>query len=140
MFAKENAVTRSNFFTVIFRVVAGWGVGYFATLLLTQGMSASEGYAWLSGWWLAAYLSRDCEIRLRQAIYLFIAAFLIAGLYQAFVFVTRQDEIGFPYTAIKVLIQGLIFASPAYFSAVWSRVERLIGAVPSAQSSGTTMT
>jgi len=111
-------VNLSLSYRVIFGVTVGWVVGYFATILLASGMSAAEGYAWLSGWWFGAYLSKGTAIRLKQALLLYAVALFVAILGQAFYVLSRHDEVGFPYTAIKIAVQGFIFASPAYFSAV----------------------
>lgn len=123
MFVKEDAMIRSGFYDSVIRLVIGWGVGYFLVRLLTSGMSATEGYAWISGWWLATCLARGRKLRLRHGIYILVAAVIVSVSWLIFGVMTDGDEIGFPYTAIKLLVQAIILASPAYFGVALDQIE-----------------
>lgn len=102
---------QSNFSDSAIRLIMGWIVGYFMIRLLTNGMFAAEGYAWISGWWLTNCLEMGLALRIWHAFYLLVMCFAVSVSWQVFDVISNSVDIGFPYTAIKLLVHAIVFES-----------------------------
>lgn len=92
-----------------------------ATLALAKGLSAVEVYAWITAWWLCAYVSSKLDIS-------FLASILGGGIYFiVFVVVLSGQDFFYRYIGSAsvfgvfgvfgvAVLQSMVFANPVLFN------------------------
>ncbi len=99
--------------------VISWGIGYFMTLALSNGLSSGGGYAVVVGWWLCAYTASVFSVSLLASISLGAIYFLMfivsASAGKSWLY---HDVASLPLLSILEvgLLQSLFVASPILFN------------------------
>lgn len=105
-----------------------WGVGYWVTRFVADGMSAVDSYALLMGWWLTAYVSSRFALSIATAVSLFFGywmLFIIAALTGQTWFYKDALEITFPAVLWIGLLQASVIGSPILFDRIFQRVSQV---------------
>ena len=105
-----------------------WVVGYGATQILGEGLSAISAYAALVGWWLTAYVSSRLALPVASALPLAVAAFslfLLAAVNGQDWF--YRDVSLLPFSAVlgRGLVQAAVISSPIIFDWLFGQVVRI---------------
>ncbi|WP_145930988.1 hypothetical protein [Immundisolibacter cernigliae] len=102
-----------------------WGIGYFGTRALAEGMSAASAYAVLVGWWLTAYVSSRFALPFLAVVPLsvvYLALFIAAVLGDQSWF--YRDVSSLPLSSVLGigLIQAIFVSSPILFDGFFRQV------------------